>query len=135
MKDLYNNALSRHSVAVANRTNGTVSGTGVDRAQFGNMANAVMIVAVAGAITDGTHAVNVQESDDNSTWADAPASALLGTEPSFTSANANSTADVGYIGTKRYVRAQVVTTGATTGGAVGAVVILGDPRNAPVARS
>lgn len=135
---VYNNVLTMQSVTAANRTNGTVNGTATDlwsnsvaRQKF----NSAMVIVQTGTITDGTHTVEVQESDDNSTFTAVADADLQGTEPAIASTNDNVIYEIGYRGSKRYLRVAVVTTGATTGGTFGAVIVLGIPRRLPVAHS
>ena len=136
---VYNSLLVQQTVtSVNNRTNGTVNGTALDlwsnsvgRQKFGG----ALVVVQTGTITDGTHTVEVQESDDNSTFTPVADADLQGTEPAIGAANDNVVYEIGYRGIKRYLRVAVVTTGATTGGTFGAVVILGIPRRLPVAHS
>ena len=135
---VYNNVLVQQTVTAANRTNGTVNGTALDlwsnsvgRQKFGG----ALVVVQTGTITDGTHTVEVQESDDNSSFAAVADADLQGTEPAIVSTNDNVVYEIGYRGIKRYLRVAVVTSGATTGGTFGAVVILGIPRRLPVAHS
>lgn len=132
---VYNNILVQPSITVATRTNGTVNGTAVDlwinttTTAWQNFGGAVVVVQT-GTIGDGTHTVEVQESDDNSTFS--AATELQGTEPVITSTNDNTLYEVGYHGTKRYVRVVIVTTDAIVGGTFGAVIALGKPRRRPV---
>lgn len=135
---VYNNVLTQQTVTAANRTNGTVNGTALDlwsnsvgRQKF----NSALVIVQTGTITDGTHTVEVQESDDNSTFTAVADADLQGTEPAIAAANDNVIYEIGYRGMKRYLRVAVVTTGATTGGTFGAVVVLGIPRRLPVAHS
>ena len=101
------------------------NGTGIDLQGY----DAAMVVFHPGTITDGTHTPKVQESDDNSTWNDVAAADQEGT----LSALANNTVQrVGYKGAKRYVKAVVTVTGATSGGVYGAEVVRGLPDIAPV---
>jgi len=135
---VYNSVLVQQTVTAANRTNGTVNGTAVDlwsnsvgRQKFGG----ALVVVQTGTITDGTHTVEVQESDDNSSFTAVADADLQGTEPAIGAANDNVVYEIGYRGSKRYLRAAVVTSGATSGGTFGAVLILGLPRRLPVAHS
>lgn len=126
MRDLHNNldgaaALTPRSVAA----NGTINGSTVDVQGY----NSVEFLVAAGTITDGTHAVNVQDSDDGSTWADADAASILGAEPSFAATDDNLVKQVGYVGPKRYCRIQLVSSGVTSGGLFGAVATLGRERH------
>ncbi len=92
----------------------TVNGTGVDLSGALDYENEVVF------ITDGTHTPKIQESDDNTTWNDVDASALVGTLSNLAT---NTNQRVKYIGIKRYIRA-VVTVGGTpsTGGKYAAIV-------------
>jgi len=135
---VYNNLLAFQTVTAANRTNGTVNGTSVNlwahtvgRQKFGG----AMALVQTGTITDGTHTVEIQHSDDNSSFTAVPDAELQGTEPAIAAANDNVIYEVGYTGTKQYLRVAVVTSGATTGGTFGAVLLLGLPRRFPVAHS
>jgi hypothetical protein len=107
------------------RTNGTVNGSGVDMAGTGNFFRSAMLLVIAGTVTDGTHTVTLQESDDNSTFAAVGAADLQGSLTAVTTANANTVQRLSYTGSKRYLRASVTTSGATTGGTTTAVVLLG----------
>lgn len=106
----------------------TTAGDTVDLLGF----RQAMFVAHIGTITDGTYAFDPEESDDDSTWTNIAAGDLSG---SFT--NASSSADdtiqeVGYLGSKRYIRCNVTVTGSPSdGGPIGITVIKGAPRQAP----
>lgn len=124
-RGLYPKSKSVLALASGTRTNGTVSGVAVDRhqARAGEYRTALFVVTT-GAITDGSHAVVVQESDDNAAWAAAPAGAVQGSAPTITDADGDKVYDIGYVGVKRYARIQVVTSGATTGGVISAAAVL-----------
>src|ERR1700753_3766313 len=134
---LYNEILTRPSLAIALRTNGTVNGTSVDKADpsggYDGFTSALVVVA-AGTITDGTHTVTIQDSDDGSAWPAADLAVVQAGPVALTSANSNAIVEVGYTGPKRYIRASVVTAGATTGGTLCAVVVLGGQVTLPVKR-
>lgn len=84
------------------------------------------IHVACGVVTDGTHAIEVQESDIATTGFTAVADAdLVGSEPTLTSGNDVRGFLVGYKGTKNYVRVVSGVTGATTGGIYGGYVVLG----------
>ncbi len=116
-EDLHNRFLLQRALSAAgNRTNGTVNGDTIDT-------NGLLAVAVAinpATITDGTHAPKLQDSPDGTTWTDVAAANLAGT---LTNLASNTDQAVSYVGTQRYVRAVVVTSGATTGGVFSAVAI------------
>jgi len=126
-RDIYNNLLTKVSLTNALRT-ASANGTGVDRAGF----HAVYIVVFTGTITDGTHTIEVQDSDDNSTYAAVADAYLQGAEPAIVAADDDKVFELGYTGAKRYVRVITTAAGTTTGGVYGAVVVLGDPRVSPV---
>lgn len=132
MKDLFNNVQVRPSLTNALRS-ATATGSAVDRAYNGSMFNSAMVVVHTGTITDGTHTITVEESDDNSTWA--TATALQGTAPAVAAADDDKVFEIGYLGGKRYLRAKSTVSGSpSTGGVYDALVLLGDPRTAPVVR-
>jgi hypothetical protein len=79
----------------------------------------------AGAITDGEHAVTIEDSANGTDWVAAAASDLQGSLPTLTDADANTVTEVGYVGPRRYVRMVLTTTDSTTGGYVDAVALLG----------
>jgi hypothetical protein len=113
------NLNNARSIAIAAKTNGTANGTGVDTAGY----ESITVVLEVGTRTDGTHAAKVQDSSDNSTFADVVAAELVGVFAADVTTNVNQ--QVAYIGQKRYVRAVLTTSGATTGAIVGASVIRG----------
>lgn len=134
MKDAYNNIRPKVSLPPAART-ATGNGTAVDRSDNGLMYQDAMITVVTGAMTDGTHTIDIKESDDNATFTSVAASDLQGSKPALTSTSGGNTFDVGYKGTKRYLRVDVTVATATTGGLYAAVVTLATPRTAPVVHS
>lgn len=133
MKDPYSNVSAVTSLGPATRSaNTTVNGTTVDRDQSGKQFQDALIVITTGVITDGTHTFEVQDSDDDSSWAAVADAYLQGTEPAIVAADDNVVRHVGYTGLKRYVRVSVTTAGATSGGIFSAHVVLTNPRVAPV---
>lgn len=128
MRDLYNDSGFTQSLAPAART-ASANGTGVDLYGY----SGANIIFHAGAWTDGTHTFDVQDSDDNSSFASVAAGLLLGTKPVVSSSGTASKAyKVGYLGTKRYLRAAVTVAGATTGAVYGATVQVGHAATKPV---
>jgi hypothetical protein len=128
MRDLKSNIGPAITLSPAVRT-ASANGTGVDLRGFHSAA----VVVATGTITDGTHVVEVQESDDNSTFTAVADGDLQGTEPSIGSANDDTVYKIGYVGTKRYIRAATTVSGTTSGGAYSAMVIRGNPEDSPVA--
>lgn len=138
MRDsMYDDTAVRLSLApTARAANGAVNGTAVDTAGTKNNFRAAMLVAIAGVITDGNHAVTVQESDDGITgWAAVPAGAVQSSVPTLTTANDESVYRVGIDVNKRYLRAVITTSGAPgspIGGIVSAIFLLSDGSGRPV---
>ena len=131
---IYDYAVVRRTVAPAVRTNGTVNGTAVNLGAYG--AESAIVAINAGTITDGSHAVSIQDSDDGSTgWANVAAGRLTATPPTLTSADSNTLVEIGVTPAKAFLRVVIVTTGATTGGATSASVVVGDVGSTPVSHA
>src|SRR4051794_16243249 len=130
---LYDYAVVRRTVAPAVRTNGTVNGAAVNLGAYGS--ESAIVAINTGTITDGSHAVSVQDSDDGTTWGNVGAGRLTVAPPTLTSADSNSFFEIGVTATKAFLRVVVVTTGATSGGAFSAVVVAGDPGTTPVSHA
>lgn len=138
-RTVYNHVRAKASLAITTRT-AAANGTAVDRQLSGASGTnewygSAMLVVHTGAITDGTHAITLEVSDDNSSWAAAPAADLQGSLPSIGSSNDDALYEVGYTGTKRYLRAVTTPSGTTTGGVYGATILLGFPTVLPVSRT
>ncbi len=130
MRSLYRNAKPMPCLAPAARVTGTTNGTGIDLRGY----DSAMVAVAFGAYTDGTHTPSLQHSTDNVTFTAVSASDLEGSFAAVSSAaGANTLQSVGYLGANRYVRVVMTVTGATTGALSSGQVILGCPRNAPVA--
>lgn len=134
MKDAYSNLLVKNTLTPAART-ATANGTTVDRAEDSSMFQDALVVIAVGTVTDGTHTFEVQDSEDNSSWAAVADAYLQGSEPAVITSNDETVYEIGYKGLKRYLRVAVTVATATTGGVYGATVILADPRVAPVVRN
>ncbi|MGH3679093.1 MAG: hypothetical protein ACRDT2_02020 [Natronosporangium sp.] len=132
---VYDDVVTRRTISPAVRANGTVNGVAVDRAANGGAEEAIVVVTT-GTITDGSHAVAVEDSDDGSTgWVAVPAGQLTGTPPTIADVNDDAIYEIGVAGSRRYLRVSVVTTGATSGGAFSAVIVLGGSRFSPASHS
>lgn len=132
---LYNLARAKATLAVAVRTNGTINGTSVDLHENKDACRSAMLIVHSGTVTDGSHAITLQESDDNSAWATVAAADLQGTAPTLTSTDDDVVRELGYLGSKRYLRAVATTSGATSGGTFGAVILRGFPRRRPISHT
>ena len=98
--------LKPQSIATSTTTNGTGADFQTAAVRFQEFA-----VIQAGTITDGSYAVKIQESTDNSTWTD-----ISGATASLTTTNNSTSTLIAFYRTKRYLRAVVTSTGVTSGG-------------------
>ena len=142
MKDLHHNLLPKVSLPAAayTKAGGAVLGTVIDLQGF----DGALIEGFSGALGAqiNSYELELQHSDAESTGFEAVEAAdIIGAEPTFVHTDvpdldeSNTVKTFGYIGARRYLRVDLkVPTGAGTGsGVVGANVILGFPRHAPVA--
>ena len=130
MKDMYHNLSPAVSVPVLLRNgNATVNGTGIDLTGY----EGALVEFVSGTLTDGSLACSLEDSPDNSAWAAVVAADCIDSIASVTLALTEDSLveKIGYIGGKRYIRAVITQSAATTGGTYGANVIRGIPRHAP----
>lgn len=134
---IYNRLLPAKALPSSAHTNGAANGTTVDLAQFGNDFESALFILNIGTITDGTHVAKLQDSPDGTTWTDVDAAHTEGQAVSLGTVDSNTVAALGYLGggSARYVRLVLTTTGATTGGVIGAVAVLAEGSNDPVHRS
>lgn len=132
--DLHNNVktqIARNFAAITTDT--TTAGSVIDLKGYGSCE----FVIASGTLTDGAYAILIEDGDA-SNLSDAAAVAdtyLLGTESAagFAATDDNTVKKIGYVGSKRYVRLSIVSTSTTSGGTIGAVAVLGNPDNPPVA--
>lgn len=113
------------SLAPAARTNGTANGTGADLSGY----ESATVIFPTGVVTDGTHAIKVQESDDNSAFTDVAAADLVGT--ALANLTSSTIQRIAYKGSKRYIRPVITTSGATTGAVCSALVVRGHAHQVP----
>lgn len=126
-RDLNNDVVVSTTLS-PNIVTATTAGTTVDLAGF----QKALFIAVIGSITDGTYAFDPEESDDDSTWTNIAAGDLSGTFANATSAADDRIKEVGYLGSKRYIRCNVTVTGSpSTGGPIGIVVVKAGARTLP----
>lgn len=123
MKNLARRVSPQLSLPPAART-ASANGTGSDLSGY----NSCAIVFSLGALTDGTHTPSVQHSDDNTTFGAVGSSDVTTV---MTAMTANSVQRTAYVGPKRYVRAVLTVAGATTGALSSALIVRGDPAQAP----
>lgn len=133
VRDLHHSVKASPAInpAAAITGNGDTNSAWIDTQGFGS----TEFVFQSGVITDGTFATKLQDADaaNQSDVADVAAAGLLGSAPAFAVDDDNKAKRVGYIGTKRYVRAVVTQAGATSGGFLAATCVQGHPWSMPVA--
>lgn len=132
-RDLYHNiGAIVNMIPVAARTSTVAIGSAVTLDTYGYYG--IIIEAICGTITDGTHTLAVYESDTDVTgnYTQVNASDLIGSFTAISSSNA-ANQKVGYIGSKRYLRVVDTVAGTTTGGVYGVVGIVGYPMHKPIA--
>lgn len=125
MRDTHNN------IAIANALNGatiatntTTDGAAVDTQGFG----AAEIIARSSAWTDGAYALSLVECDTSGGAYTAVAAAqVLGAGPSIGAAN--TLKKIGYLGSKRFIKLRVTSTGTTSGAHLSAVAVLARERH------
>ncbi|MCX4780061.1 hypothetical protein [Streptomyces sp. NBC_01264] len=128
----YNLTAYARTLSPALRTDGTANGVAVDRAVNGGMQDAMVIVST-GTVTDGSHAITIQDSADGSTgWTAVAADQIQGSLPTVVAANDDTVYTFGVLASRRYLRVVATTSTATTGGILAAGILLGAPRFAPV---
>lgn len=137
-KDIYNNTKVAVSFAPAVRT-ADANGTTVDTQGYESVVMDFQIgtEGVTLSTTDKI-ALEIEHSDDDSSWSDCEAGDTLGEESAGvvktldTGSEAPANYRVAYLGSKRYVRAVLNFSGTHgTGTPTGATVLLGNPRHAP----
>lgn len=117
------------SLAPAART-ASADGSGVDLRGY----ESATALIDAGAWTDGTFTFELQESDDDVTYSAVADADLVGTEPVIDAATEDLVVhELGYIGSKRFVRVSVTVGGTpVTGMVFGASILRSNPKYAPV---
>lgn len=106
----------------------TTNGNWIDRQEY-----EALTFAVTGTITDGTFTPLVEESDQAGHGDAAPAADadLIGTEAGAAVDSAGPASSIGYVGSKRWVRCSLVSTGVTSGGTLAVTAILSHARHQP----
>lgn len=126
MRDLASNISTAQAVAPA-VLSATTTGPAVDLRGF---RSAAVIVTTGAIVGSGDFTAKLQHSDTTTSgdFADVAAGLLVGAFPA--SLAADSTVEVGYIGTKPFVRT-VITRNSGTSIAAAAVVVRGNPASRP----
>lgn len=130
--DLQNTTRVLRALPAVNRaTNVVTAGDIIDLQDFGS----VMFVIMSGTISDGSFDVAIEHGNDP-TLSDATTAAtvdeIIGQAPSFSATDDDVVKRISYRRLKRYCRLSVTQTGAVSGGVLGAIAVLGNPRIAPV---
>lgn len=137
-RTIYNDLRALPSLASAARTaNAAVNGSAVNVGIGAQNFTVAMLVVLAGTITDGSSAIKVQESADGSTgWTDVPAARLQGANVAVGASDDDKVLEQGVIidAAKPFLRAVATQSGATSGGTLGALFLLGSPNRTPVVR-
>lgn len=130
-KDLHNNIENRSALNNSNITSNTTTvGNTIDTLGY----EAIEFLIQSGTITDGSYAFQVFEGDASNMSDEAQVAAgnILGTIPTLISTDDNVVKRFGVkMGSKRYMRLKVVSTGVTTGGNMEAQALLGNALQAP----
>ncbi|MBN9335372.1 hypothetical protein [Devosia sp.] len=126
-RDLYSNIGTAPAIVPAVKT-AAADGLTIDTKGFNSLAIAVTTGAVAG---DGDFGLALEDSDEAGSGFAAVGADFVDNNAPATLA-ASSTYKLGYRGHKRFVRLQLTKAGGTSI-ALGAVAVLGNPADAPVA--
>ncbi|MCG3197091.1 MAG: hypothetical protein GHCLOJNM_01575 [bacterium] len=132
LRDQKNRLSAKNSLNSAVYTTGTSNGTGVDLAGY----DAATVVISAGAYTNGTHTIHLEDSADNSSYTDVAAGYLIGSAVVLDGTpDQNKAYTIGYIGSKRYLRVASVIGSGATGAHYSATVIRGLPASMPTSNN
>lgn len=130
MRDLSSNIAPAVSIAPDADRTATTNGSGVDLRDYDSAA----VIFHFGAVTDGGWTPSIEESDDNSTFTAVDSSEIVGTLSEAVAASDNTIQKASYIGSKRYIRAVVTeSTASTTGAKFSAIVVRGNAAQRPIA--
>lgn len=117
-RDLKNRgAGSVHLAAATISSDTTTSPSGTDTID----SSSTTFFIHSGAWTDGTYTPNIQDSDDDVTYADVGAWQIIGAETAIGAAN--TVVSIGVNSQKKYVRCQIVSTGTTSGAVIGILAV------------
>jgi hypothetical protein len=110
----------------------TTAGNIIDTQGF----NSLTFILNVGTRTDGTYTLSIEHGDNAalSDTATPAADDLVGTAAGTAISAAQTLKKLGYVGIKRYVRVNVVSTSVTTGATVSVVAVLGRPSIGPIAQ-
>lgn len=125
MRDLHNNIAIANALSGATiATNTTTDGAAVDCQGF----DAAEIIVRSSAWTDGAYAVSLVECDTSGGAYTAVAAAqVLGAGQSIGAAN--TVKKIGYLGSKRFIKVRITSTGTTSGSHLSAVAVTSRERH------
>lgn len=130
MRDLNNAIKVVTTIEPAASITATTTGAAVDTAGY----RSAVAVIHCGVHTDGTFTPELQESDaSGSGFTTVAAADLSGSFTAVISTNDQSIQEVGYLGSKRYLKVVMTETVASAGAFFTAVIVLGNPVTAPAA--
>lgn len=89
--------------------------------------------AIAGTLTNGVQTITMEDGDDSG-LSDAAAvdpTFIIGSLPSFADTEDDAVKHFGYVGKKRYIRINNVSTGTTTSAFIAAIATLGHAKKQP----
>lgn len=129
---LYGRVVARSAFDTALRTTNSYNGTTIDRSYQNNFFRTSMFVIQTGTLTDGSITFVMEESDNGSSWSTVEAQFIQGTLPTIAATDDNKIYEIGYVGSKRYIRLVATVAAGATGGTWGAICLNSDPRRKPV---
>lgn len=116
------------TVAPAAALTATTTGAAVDLAGFRSAA----VVVHIGVVTDGTFVASLEEADAvGGPFTAVAAAGLSGAFADITAAADETIQEIGYLGSKRFIRLVLTETVASTGALVSATVLRADPLTKP----
>lgn len=123
MRDLSSNIGPAVSVAPDGDRTASVNGSGVDLRDY----DAAAVLFYFGTVTDGGWTPSVEESDNNSDFTAVAAADLVGALSAVDDTGSDTIQKASYVGSKRYIRAVVTeSTASTTGAKFSALVVRGN---------
>ena len=131
MKDQYNRQLCAASINTAGRT-ASVNGSGVDLQGYESATAIVHVGAWAG--NQGTWAITLEDSTDNSAFTAVAAGYLVGsniTLSGYVNRAGGANLEQGYVGGNRYLRAVATLTGGGQTATFGVIIVRGLKRHGP----
>lgn len=130
VRDLHNNIFAERALNMAAITTDTTTvGNVIDMQGY----DSVEFILETGVITDGDYELILTEADTSGGSYTAVADIdLLGTEPAFAAdTDDQKLGRVGYVGSKQFLKATILSDNTSTGGTVAVLAIKGNKNDAP----